>query len=590
MAVQLEESHGVRLAVEGCGHGTLHAIYASIEEACKQKGWPGIDLLIIGGDFQSVRNAYDLNCVSMPPKYRSMCDFHEYYSGQRTAPYLTIFVGGNHEASNYLFELHYGGWVAPNIYYMGAANVLRLGPLRIAGLSGIWKGFDYRKPHFERLPYNESDVRSIYHVRELDVRKLLQIRTQVDIGISHDWPQGIEWKGDWKTLFRRKNHFEGDARSGRLGSVAAKEVLELLRPRYWFSAHLHIKYAALVQHEGDKATLQQQAAPSGTSSFAMPAKSGDEVHLNGAEAIDGASSAPPAKNDAEIDLDLDDEETIAVPEKDPVPVGQPAANTGPSNDDEVELDLDDDDDAPVAAADDQISRENNGQTEEESRLAAARAALPASFAPRKQPEPIEHPPEITNTETCFLALDKCLPNREFLQLLNASAEPVHDHERPLKLQYDREWLAITRAFAQSEPTPMGDPEARVSFAKTKAEYKNLIETERKWIDEHLSDAQLIVPENFVVTAPVYDGGDFRSPQYQQVKEFPNPQTAAFCQTLQISNPLEISEEEIQSRLQAGPRPHTEFHGGRGRGRGGFRGDRGGRGRGRGGSRGRGRGR
>lgn len=34
------------------GHGTLHAIYASIERACAVKGWPGVDLFIIGGDFQ----------------------------------------------------------------------------------------------------------------------------------------------------------------------------------------------------------------------------------------------------------------------------------------------------------------------------------------------------------------------------------------------------------------------------------------------------------------------------------------------------------------------------------------------------------
>ena len=108
MTLELTDQTGVRLAIEGCGHGTLHAIYASVAEACKQKCWPGIDLLIIGGDFQAVRNAYDLNCVSMPPKYRKMGDFHEYYSGQRTAPYLTIFVGGNHEASNYSFELYYG--------------------------------------------------------------------------------------------------------------------------------------------------------------------------------------------------------------------------------------------------------------------------------------------------------------------------------------------------------------------------------------------------------------------------------------------------------------------------------------------------
>ncbi|SLM36485.1 rna lariat debranching enzyme [Lasallia pustulata] len=231
----------LRIAVEGCGHGTLHAIYASIKKSCEINRWNGIDLLIIGGDFQAVRNSYDLNCMSVPPKYREIGDFHEYYSGVRKAPYLTIFIGGNHEASNHLWELYYGGWVAPNIYYLGAANMIRLGPLRIAGLSGIWKGYDYNKPHHERLPYNQDDVKSIYHVRELDVRKLMQIRTQIDIGISHDWPRGVEWQGYWKGLFAKKDLFEADARAGKLGSTAAKYVINRLRPPHWFSAHLHCK-------------------------------------------------------------------------------------------------------------------------------------------------------------------------------------------------------------------------------------------------------------------------------------------------------------------------------------------------------------
>ena len=34
------------------GHGTLNAIYASVQKACEVRGWDGIDLLVIGGDFQ----------------------------------------------------------------------------------------------------------------------------------------------------------------------------------------------------------------------------------------------------------------------------------------------------------------------------------------------------------------------------------------------------------------------------------------------------------------------------------------------------------------------------------------------------------
>ncbi|KAI9039587.1 RNA lariat debranching enzyme [Aspergillus affinis] len=196
----------------------------------------------------AVRNSNDMACMSVPQKYKELGDFHEYYSGKRTAPYLTIFIGGNHEAGNHLFELHYGGWVAPNIYYLGAANVIRCGPLRIAGMSGIWKGYDYRKPHHERLPYNRDDIQSIYHVRELDVRKLLQIRTQVDLGLSHDWPKQVELSGDYETLFRTKRGFRQDSQEGKLGNQAAKYVLDRLRPAYWFSAHLHVRFAASVQH------------------------------------------------------------------------------------------------------------------------------------------------------------------------------------------------------------------------------------------------------------------------------------------------------------------------------------------------------
>ena len=31
-----------------------------------------------------------------------MCSFYKYYSGEAIAPLLTVFIGGNHEASNYL--------------------------------------------------------------------------------------------------------------------------------------------------------------------------------------------------------------------------------------------------------------------------------------------------------------------------------------------------------------------------------------------------------------------------------------------------------------------------------------------------------
>ncbi|KAJ5674470.1 DBR1-domain-containing protein [Penicillium maclennaniae] len=251
----MAEPYPPRFAVVGCVHGSLNQIYADVKAECEKRGWDTVDAVILGGDTQTLRNCNDATCIKMPDKYKKLGDFAHYYSGQLTAPYLTIFVGGNHEASNYLRELHYGGWACPNIYFLGAANVIRLGPVRISGMSGIWKGYDYRKPHSERLPYNNDDRGSIYHVREIDIRKLLQVRTQVDVGLSHDWIRGIEKFGDSKSLFRRKPFLREDSITGKLGNNAALQVVERLRPRYWLSAHLHVQFAATMPHDG--VTLQK---------------------------------------------------------------------------------------------------------------------------------------------------------------------------------------------------------------------------------------------------------------------------------------------------------------------------------------------
>ena len=59
--------------------------------------------------------------------------------------------------------------------------------------------------HFEAPPYQNDSMRSAYHVRELDVYRLLQLRQPVDVGLSHDWPRGIANHGDAAQLFRAKS-------------------------------------------------------------------------------------------------------------------------------------------------------------------------------------------------------------------------------------------------------------------------------------------------------------------------------------------------------------------------------------------------
>ena len=40
-----------------------------------------------------------------------MGSFCDYYNGVKTAPVLTVFIGGNHEASNLLTEYFHGGFL-----------------------------------------------------------------------------------------------------------------------------------------------------------------------------------------------------------------------------------------------------------------------------------------------------------------------------------------------------------------------------------------------------------------------------------------------------------------------------------------------
>ncbi|RYP04601.1 hypothetical protein DL764_004338 [Monosporascus ibericus] len=508
METETHEFDGVRIGVEGCGHGTLDAIYASVTASSKARGWNGVDLLIIGGDFQAVRNAADLSLMKVPAKYRKLGDFPAYYSGEKKAPYLTIFIGGNHEASSHLWELYYGGWVAPNIYYMGAANVLRFGPLRIAGLSGIWKGNDYRKPHHERLPFSQDDIKSFYHVREFDTRKLLLLREQVDIGISHDWPRGIENHGNSNALWGMKPFFRQESIDGQLGNPAATYVMDRLRPAYWFSAHMHCKFAAVKEYDAPLA----QEAPVASS--------------RNSEDVEASKVTEPAANPDEIELDMDESE------------------------DELSTKV-------AAGAMEKAAPSNPGFVSDD-----IRAQLPASFAksteqPRLNPgQPV--PPTITNTTTRFLALDKCLPGRKFLQLCPVSpvdstqmaTYPSSNSRQRYHLHYDPEWLAITRVFAQY--LTIGDREAQTPPDLGENVYSPMIDKERIWVEENIvQKGRLDVPENFTITAPPHRKGDADTVNHQP-DEYTNPQTVAFCELVGVPNLWDASSEERAERKAKGP--------------------------------------
>jgi lariat debranching enzyme len=140
----------VNVVCVGCTHGELDVMYTTVAKMEQESGRT-CDIVLCCGDFQAVRDRADLESMAAPSHHLKMQDFHEYHSGSKRAPVLTVFIGGNHEASNHLLAMPLGGWVAHNIYFLGHAGVVTFMGLRIGGVSGIYKQHDADAGHWEQV-------------------------------------------------------------------------------------------------------------------------------------------------------------------------------------------------------------------------------------------------------------------------------------------------------------------------------------------------------------------------------------------------------------------------------------------------------
>ncbi|KAK6540442.1 hypothetical protein TWF694_009237 [Orbilia ellipsospora] len=457
-APEMVFSKGLRVAIQGCGHGMLDGIYATIEQACHLNDYT-VDLLIICGDFQAVRNSRDLLTMACPPKYRHMGDFYKYYNGSKTAPIPTLFIGGNHEASTHLWELNHGGWVCPNIYYMGCTGVVNINGIRIAGISGIYNEGNYKRPRFEKPPYDDRSVRGAYHYRAHELFRLNMLSGDVDIFVSHDWPEGITKYGNERRLLQWKQHFRAEVAANTLGAPPLMGVLRKVKPRYWFAAHMHVKFAALVDHEEGPRT---------------------EAPIDPTDWTDVPEMIEATKNEDEIDLDMEDVDVSETSEKQPA---KPAETTSKSS----------------------------------------------GFYEQYPSAPT------TNKRTHFLALDKLLPRRDFLQILTIPSRnplPVNDPLRT-RLQYDREWLAVVRAFDGYDVSSGVGLSQFMKIARTEPQVNKKMRVELTWVNANITDEQLVIPENWERTADLqYDDHTKAS---KQLDPFNNPQTESFCKMISITN-------------------------------------------------------
>ncbi len=66
---QKQQQRSVNIAVQGCAHGDLDSIYQEIVRVQTTSG-KQVDLLIISGDFESMRDILDLQSLAAPEKYK----------------------------------------------------------------------------------------------------------------------------------------------------------------------------------------------------------------------------------------------------------------------------------------------------------------------------------------------------------------------------------------------------------------------------------------------------------------------------------------------------------------------------------------
>ena len=297
------EKPQLRIAIEGCCHGELNNIFKEVSRLHQQNP---IDLLIILGDFQSLRSTADFCSISIPPKYQKLGDFHNYYNNDTWGPPVpTLFIGGNHESMRHLMLLPHGGYASKDIYYLGYSNMIWFKGVRIGSLSGIWKQWDLERSRTEwsQLERNRSwqkNVRSLYHVRKSDVIPLFMVREDVDLMLSHDWPNGVVYYGNMQQLLKYKPFFKQDIDKRELGSPISWQLLRELKPKWWLSAHLHVKFEALIKHT--KRTLN-------LSDDADVRKNNDEIALNlSSDSEEDVPSTFQPENKDEIVLDLSSEE------------------------------------------------------------------------------------------------------------------------------------------------------------------------------------------------------------------------------------------------------------------------------------------
>ncbi|OMJ21188.1 Lariat debranching enzyme [Smittium culicis] len=465
-----------------------------------------------------------------PSKYRQIGEFYRYYSGELVAPVPTIFIGGNHEAGIYNRELYLGGWAAKNIYFMGLSNVIWFKGLRIGGISGIDNDSNVNKGYYEKFPFHPIErFKSLHHTRIFEIMKLALVKQKIDIFSSHDWPSEMAVLGDTDSLIKTKPWFTSDIKSGKLGSKHLDFVLKKLKPDFWFSAHLHVKFKVEILWEKYYSSLN-------SSGHSAPINSSSSSVVNSF-----------SKNEDEISLDLSDDEAD-------IP-SSANSNFIPANKNSEEIymtDSDSDNESinsckrlklETASGLTDLILQNKCDTDPKSTLIQSHSNNESLSSISYDNSTTKDITTMKNAKTTFLSLDKCMPRRQYLEYFDFDVPSLQD-ENSSGFKYDPEWIAILKTIQPLIPKNKFIDENTMNFFKnlssecdTNSSISTEIERNKKTLLNSIEDWN--IPDNFVQTAPSAPRGTDTRSRFPQAGNrestmlFTNPQITKFCEKFGI---------------------------------------------------------
>lgn len=352
----------------------------------------------------------------------------------------------------------------------------------------------------ERPPLERGALKSIYHVRNVDVYRLKclsQSKNRLDLMMSHDWPLGIEQHGDTNGLIKRKPFFRKEIQENDLGSPPNREVMDTVKPKWWFSAHLHVKFRASLNHsekEEESTKSKSDDTPTETPPSSLIPSQVSQTGKTAATPDDKTS--PPTDNNLNPEAT---ENSTAFGEKE----------QGKSNEDNG-----------ISSATEFIALESNSTNKCGG-------------------------PDLTDQMTQFLALDKCLPRRQYLSILNV---PTDIPRQEAVLEYDPDWLAILRKthdLTNTERQNVTVPDELIE----------LTDADIEWVENRIKEqspsSDLSIPENFSATVPEQSHPMFQG-HPPPMPIMGNPQTDALLKVLELDHILTVPYSPEQTRRLLNP--------------------------------------